>query len=82
MLYIFLEFIRIVKILVNIMYQQIVTLLIIILFKHCFSLQSRNRERKATTVLKGLGRNSDRTALASYIRLFEPMVIQALKVSE
>lgn len=49
---------------------------------NCFRLQSRNRERKATTIIKGLGRNSDRTALASYIRLFEPMVIQALKVSE
>ncbi|KAG8267649.1 hypothetical protein J6590_047234 [Homalodisca vitripennis] len=35
--------------------------------------------RKASSIVKGLMKGSDRHALASYIRLFEPMVIQALK---
>lgn len=45
-----------------------------------FRLNTPVRERKASSILKGLGRNTDRNALASFIRLFEPMVIQALKV--
>nr|CAD7394386.1 unnamed protein product [Timema cristinae] len=36
-------------------------------------------ERKASTVFKSVNRGADKTALASYIRLFEPMVIKALK---
>ncbi|XP_063237175.1 huntingtin isoform X2 [Bacillus rossius redtenbacheri] len=36
-------------------------------------------ERKFSSALKGVNRGTDKTALASYIRLFEPMVIKALK---
>ncbi|XP_054259354.1 huntingtin-like [Macrosteles quadrilineatus] len=36
-------------------------------------------QRKTVSIIKGLMKSSDRHALASYIRLFEPMVIQALK---
>uniref|UniRef100_A0A1B6D7Q0 Huntingtin n=1 Tax=Clastoptera arizonana TaxID=38151 RepID=A0A1B6D7Q0_9HEMI len=43
------------------------------------SFSSPAHERKASSILKGLGRNTDRNTLASFIRLFEPMVIQALK---
>ncbi|XP_075211811.1 huntingtin isoform X2 [Lycorma delicatula] len=35
--------------------------------------------RERATAPKNMSRNSDKAALASYIRLFEPMVIQALK---
>jgi hypothetical protein len=39
----------------------------------------RKADRKGSP-FKGFSRGADRTSLASYIRLFEPMVIKALKV--
>lgn len=38
------------------------------------------KDRKQNTNFKSLSRTADKTALANYIRLFEPMVIKALKV--
>jgi hypothetical protein len=40
----------------------------------------RKADRKGSA-FKGFSRGADRTSLASYIRLFEPMVIKALKVT-
>ncbi|XP_046383294.1 huntingtin isoform X2 [Ischnura elegans] len=39
----------------------------------------RRSERKVSSIFKNFGRSSDKASLASYIRLFEPMVIKALK---
>ncbi|KAG8226326.1 hypothetical protein J437_LFUL009903, partial [Ladona fulva] len=39
----------------------------------------RRGERKVSSIFKNFGRSSDKACLASYIRLFEPMVIKALK---
>ncbi|XP_066998979.2 huntingtin [Anabrus simplex] len=36
-------------------------------------------ERKGTSMFKSFSRGADKTSLAAYIRLFEPMVIKALK---
>lgn len=38
------------------------------------------RDRKPVNSFRSLSRTADKTALANYIRLFEPMVIKALKV--
>lgn len=40
----------------------------------------RKGDRKITLPFKQLTRGADKDSLASYIRLFEPMVIKALKV--
>lgn len=43
-----------------------------------FKSSSSSSSRKSS-MFKALGKSTDRAALASYIRLFEPMVIRALK---
>lgn len=40
----------------------------------------RKSERKSSLTFKSLARCADKASLASYIRLFEPMVIKSLKV--
>ena len=41
--------------------------------------QNRERAKKRPPVFKALGKSADRAALSSYVRLFEPVVIRALK---
>lgn len=39
----------------------------------------KRSEKKFSTLLKNVGRSGEKSSLASYIRLFEPLVIKALK---
>lgn len=39
-----------------------------------------NQRKGSSSVFKTLGRGNDKSSLSSYIRLFEPLVIKALKV--
>lgn len=41
--------------------------------------QNYKTSSRKSSMFKALGKSTDRAALASYIRLFEPMVIRALK---